>query len=176
MATNFPASLDTDTQFPSTGIVANVTAGEVSHSMNLHGAVQEVEKKLGIGAALASGASTGWILVKNAAGTTTWQAPTVLATVQSGASYTLVLADAGQALELTSASAVIVTVPPNSSVAFATGTLVEITRMGTGTVTVAQGAGVTIRTPSTLVLRAQYSTVSLRKRATDEWVLAGDTT
>jgi hypothetical protein len=96
--------------------------------------------------------------------------------VQSGTTYTLVLGDRAKTIECTSASPVTVTVPPNSSVAFPTGTVVAVLRYGTGGVTVAQGAGVTIRTPSTLVLRAQYSTVMLRKRATDEWILAGDTT
>jgi hypothetical protein len=95
---------------------------------------------------------------------------------QSGTTYTLALTDFGKVVETTSASATTVTVPPNSSIAFPIGTAVDVTQMGTGTVTIAQGAGVTIRTPSTLVLRVQYSTISLRKRATDEWVLTGDTT
>src|SRR5215207_1897194 len=97
-------------------------------------------------------------------------------TSQAGTAYTLTYTDAGQAVEFTSASSVTVTVPPNSSVAFPIGTVVEIARMGAGSVTVAAGAGVTVRTPGTLVLRALYSTVSLRKKATDEWLLAGDTT
>lgn len=96
--------------------------------------------------------------------------------VVSGTSDTLVLADFGKTIETTSASAVSVTVPPNSSVAFPIGVIIDVCQIGVGTVTVVQGSGVTIRTSTTLVLRAQYSTVSLRKRATDEWVLMGDTT
>ena len=95
---------------------------------------------------------------------------------QSGTTYTLALTDFGRVVETTNASAVTVTVPPNSSVAFPTGTIVEVLQTGAGQVTVAQGAGVTINTPTTLVLRAQWSSVVLRKRATDTWVLAGDTT
>ena len=95
---------------------------------------------------------------------------------QSGTSYTLALTDFGRVVETTNGSAVTVTVPPNSSVAFPTGTIVEITQIGAGQVTVAQGSGVTINTPTTLVLRAQYSSVVLRKRSTDGWILAGDTT
>lgn len=94
--------------------------------------------------------------------------------VQSGTSYTLVLADASKIIECTSASAVSVTVPPNSSVAFPVGTVVDVAQFGAGTLTLVQGSGVTIRTPATLSLRAQYSTATLRKRATDEWILAGD--
>lgn len=92
------------------------------------------------------------------------------------ASYTLALTDFGKVVELNSASAVNLTVPPNSTVAFPVGTTVEVCQVGAGVVTVVQGAGVTVRTPGTLILRAQWSSVALRKRATDEWVLAGDTT
>lgn len=99
----------------------------------------------------------------------------VTATVQAGTSYTLALADAGTAVECSSASAVTVTVPPNSSVAFPTGTVIELLQYGAGVLTVAAGAGVTIRSANNLLsARTQYSTLSLRKRATNEWVLAGD--
>lgn len=96
--------------------------------------------------------------------------------VQAGTSYTLALTDFAKTVETSSGSATQITVPPNSSVAFPLGSVVDVCQIGAGTVTIVAGVGVTIRTPSTLVLRAQYSTVSLRKRATDEWVLAGDTT
>jgi hypothetical protein len=95
---------------------------------------------------------------------------------QSGTSYTLVLTDMFKVIETTSSSSVSITVPPNSSVAFPVGTVVEIVQLGTGVVTVVQGSGVTINTPGTLVFRAQYSSVAIRKRASDTWVLAGDTT
>lgn len=91
------------------------------------------------------------------------------------ASYTLVLSDANKAIEANSASAITFTVPPNSSVAFPIGTLIEISRYGAGSVTIAAGAGVTIRSRSSLLsISNQYSAASLRKRATDEWVLVGD--
>jgi hypothetical protein len=91
------------------------------------------------------------------------------------ANYTLALSDAGTVVEINSAGAVTVTVPPNSSVAFDIGTLIEVARMGAGTVTLAPDTGVTIRSPGSLLdVSAQYSAVSLRKRATNEWVLVGD--
>lgn len=93
---------------------------------------------------------------------------------QAGTTYTLVLADAGKIIELTSASAVNVTVPPNPSVAFPIGTVIEIVRIGAGTVTLVQGSGVTILTSISLVLRAQNSSAILRKRSTDGWIVAGD--
>jgi len=91
-------------------------------------------------------------------------------------SYTLVLSDSGEVVEMNSASATTVTVPPNSSVAFPIGTLVEVYRMGAGTVTLVAGSGVTLTVPagSPLTLRVQGSTVGLRKRATNEWVISGD--
>ena len=91
------------------------------------------------------------------------------------ASYTLVLADAGTAVDMNSASAVNLTVPPNSSVAFPVGTVIEVFQYGAGQVTIVAGAGVTLRSPSALVKTAvQYASVTLRKRATDEWTLEGD--
>jgi hypothetical protein len=95
---------------------------------------------------------------------------------QSGTAYTLALTDFGRVIETTSASAVTVTVPPNSSVAFPIGTIVEVAQLAAGAVTIAQGSGVTIRVPTglSLALRAQYSSAVLRKRATDEWIIGGD--
>ncbi len=91
------------------------------------------------------------------------------------ASYTLVLTDAGRCIEMNSASATTVTIPPNASVAFPIGTVLELFRLGAGTVTVAPGSGVTpIRSPGGLTLTNQYSSASLRKRGTNEWVISGD--
>lgn len=91
-------------------------------------------------------------------------------------SYTFVLADASRLTEANSASAQTYTVPPNSSVAFPVGTVLEVVRHGAGSLTIAAGAGVTIRTPSTLTARVQYSTIALRQRAANEWVASGDLT
>lgn len=93
---------------------------------------------------------------------------------QTGTTYTLVLTDAGKIVEMNNASANTLTVPPNSSVAFPVNTVIHLHQYGAGQTTTAQGAGVTIRTPETLLLRTQYSTATLRKRGTDEWVLSGD--
>lgn len=99
----------------------------------------------------------------------------VSATTQSGTTYTLALADASTAVEFSSATAVTVTVPPAGTVAFPVGTVIELLQYGSGTLTVAAGLGVTIRSANNLLsARTQYSTLSLRKRATNEWVLAGD--
>ncbi len=86
--------------------------------------------------------------------------------------YTLQLSDAGKVIEMNSASPNTLTVPPNSSVAFPIGTVLEVYQQSSGTTTIAAGAGVTVRNAGNL--RAQYSTAGLRKRATDTWVVSGD--
>lgn len=98
---------------------------------------------------------------------------TITANTQT-ASYTLAASDAGKAVEMDVASANNLTVPPNSSVAFPTGTVIEVCQIGAGQTTIVADTGVTVNTPETLVMTGQWSTVSLRKRSTDGWVLAGD--
>ena len=90
------------------------------------------------------------------------------------ASYTLVLADAGKLVEVSNASANTLTVPPNSSVAFPTGTQIVVVQQGAGATTVTAGAGVTLRSKdSNLAVDGQYSSAALIKRATDEWYVTG---
>lgn len=94
--------------------------------------------------------------------------------VQTG-DYTLVGGDANISVEINSGSNRTVTVPAEATVNFPVGTIIEVDRIGTGTVTLAAAGGVTIRSAGSLLsLRAQYSGVTLRKRATDDWLLTGD--
>jgi hypothetical protein len=93
----------------------------------------------------------------------------------TGTAYTLVLTDAGKVLPVTNASANTVTVPPNSSVAFPTGSVVTLVQTGAGQTTIVAGAGVTIQSESSkLKLKAQYATAGLLKTATDTWVAFGN--
>lgn len=93
--------------------------------------------------------------------------------VNSGTSHTLTINDGHRIVEMTNSSANTVTVPPNSSVAFLTGTIIYVTQMGTGQTTIVEGSGVTIRTAETLILNKQYAVATLYKRGTNEWVLSG---
>lgn len=87
---------------------------------------------------------------------------------------TLALADAGQLLRMNNAGATTVTVPPNSDVAFDVGAQMVIAAMGAGTVTIAAGSGVTLRSKdSALSVDGQYATASCVKVATDEWIVFG---
>jgi hypothetical protein len=91
------------------------------------------------------------------------------------ASYTLVLTDAGKLVEMNNAAAVNLTVPPNSSVAFALNTWIDVSQYGVGQVTVVPGSGVTLISAGGLLkTRLQYSRISLLNRATDEWYVSGD--
>jgi len=95
----------------------------------------------------------------------------------SGTTYTFVLADRGQFLrvgdESNNTSANSITIPPNSSVAFPIGCQIQVACMG-GEITMVAGSGVTLRYTPGLKLRAQFSTCTCIKIATDEWVLVGD--
>ena len=90
---------------------------------------------------------------------------------QTGTSYTLVLGDKGAVVEMNNSSANTVTIPPFADVAFPVKTRLDITQIGTGTTTLAAGAGVTLN--GLLNVRAQYHGITLYKRDTDEWVLIG---
>lgn len=94
---------------------------------------------------------------------------------QTGTTYTLVLTDAGKMVTLSNASAITLTVPLNSSVAFPVNTRIDLLQYGAGQVTVAATGGVTIYSKgSALKLSAQYAGATLWKKATDTWVLVGD--
>lgn len=95
---------------------------------------------------------------------------------QTGTTYTFVIGDADTVyVTLSNASAITLTVPPNSSVAFDIGTALTFEQTGAGAVTVAPGSGVTINKNSadTLVLDGQYSVASLIKTGTDAWTITG---
>lgn len=93
---------------------------------------------------------------------------------QTGTTYTLVLADNGKLVTLSNASAITLTVPTNASVAFPTGSQINLVQTGAGQVTVAGDTGVTVSSTPGLKLRAQYSGATLIKTGTDSWLLLGD--
>ena len=92
----------------------------------------------------------------------------------SGTTDTLVLTDQSKAIECTSGSATTITIPPNSSVAFPVGSVIEVAQCGAGQVTLAPGGGVTLSNRNGLKTAGQWATLTLRKRATDGWIVGGD--
>jgi 2-keto-4-pentenoate hydratase len=88
--------------------------------------------------------------------------------------YTLVLSDAGKLVTFNTTGAVNVVIPAASSVAFATGTHVDVARLNSGAVTVTGATGVTVNGTPGKKLRAQYSAGSLILYAGDTWLVVGD--
>lgn len=89
--------------------------------------------------------------------------------------YTLTLTDIGRVTETTNAAANTVTIPAHSTVPFPINGVAEIFQYGTGPTTIVAASGVVIRSVGNLVkLASQYTSVALRKRAADEWVLIGN--
>lgn len=88
-------------------------------------------------------------------------------------SYQIALTDVGKSIDTTAG----VTVPPNSTVAFAVGDTISITNTSGSTITITQGSGVTLRQAGTANTGnrslAQYGVCTVRKTATDTWTIAG---
>jgi hypothetical protein len=92
----------------------------------------------------------------------------------SATSRTLSKSDSGKYLRFTSGSSVSVNLPPQSDVRWDADVEIVIEQAGAGQVTIVAGSGVTIRTSSTLKTNAQYSAISLKRVALNEWVCGGD--
>jgi hypothetical protein len=91
------------------------------------------------------------------------------------ASYTLVIGDAGKIVEMNVASANNLTVPLNSSVAFAIGTEIQVLQYGAGQTTIVATGGVTLRSnQGFLKIGNQYTGVTLVKVGTNEWYVIGN--
>jgi len=89
--------------------------------------------------------------------------------------YTTVLGDDGKLVTLDNASAITVTIPPNGTVAYGIGTQINLMQLGAGQVTIAPGAGVTLRSAGNkLKSFAQYAVVTCCKIGTDTWVVIGN--
>ena len=94
---------------------------------------------------------------------------------QTGATYTLVLTDAGKVITMSNGSGNTLTIPPNSSVDFPVNTQIDIIMKGAGVTSVTGGAGVTVNGVSTGTgaLDAQYKAVTIIQDADDNWFMFG---
>ena len=93
---------------------------------------------------------------------------------QTGTTYTFVIGDAGKLVTSSNGSAQTLTIPPNSSVAFAIGTQIIVQNIGSANATLAQGSGVTIQSKdSNKEIDGQYAAATCIKTATDTWSLIG---
>ena len=87
--------------------------------------------------------------------------------------YTLALTDAAYLIRANNASAITITVPLNSSVAFRTGTVITVEQVGNGQVTIAPTGGVTLNKYYGLKTKGQYSMIQMVKVDTDTWTVIG---
>lgn len=96
---------------------------------------------------------------------------------QSGTTYTFVLDDHKKTVITTSSSAVTLTIPRQSDVAWPDGALLTIVQNGTGAVTVQAGTGVTLNTQGASgarKMRYQHQVVSCFRTSSDTWMITGD--
>jgi len=83
--------------------------------------------------------------------------------------------DAGCILETTGSAPVTVTIPAAADTPFETGTLINLTQVGTGIATVAAAAGVSLNGVSSgsVAVATRWSGVALTCRGTDAWIVQG---
>jgi hypothetical protein len=149
---------------------------------------------LALKAPLASPALTGTATVVNltASGTVTLPAagivfsdgtqaaegvPSRTPIIQKTGSYTLSgLTERDNLLEMSSGSAMTLTIPTDETLNFPIGTSLDILQTSTGQVTFAGAVGVTVNATPGLKLRTTWSSATLFKRAANTWVVFGDLT
>jgi len=123
---------------------------------------------------LVPGTGAGTIGIDGKTNVTNLEAPMPLNN-QTGTTYGPVLDDADKMITLNNASAVTVTIPANSSVAFPIGTKLNFMQLGAGQVTIAITTD-TLNIPSALTanLTEQYATATALKVTSTSWVLFGN--
>lgn len=91
--------------------------------------------------------------------------------------YTLGLTNASKILYCTNTATLTITIPLNSAVAFTQGATIDIVQGGSGKVTLAGAAGVTVNSNGSLLsTKGQYAVVTVIKtNTTDTWLMLGAT-
>ena len=179
-----PGTIDIATGGVTSAMIADGTIvdGDINASAAIaQSKISGLTSDLAAKAPLASPTFTGTVTVASAGiaftdGTQSKEGtPSRTPIVQKTAAYTLsALNERDSLIEVSSATAVVVTVPTNATVAYPVGTSIDILQTSTGQVSIAGAAGVTVNATPGLKLRTQWSGATLFKRATDTWVLYGD--
>jgi hypothetical protein len=101
--------------------------------------------------------------------------PSLTTFVEKTASYQLDTLDhKDNVVEMNMSTAGTFTVPLDATLAWPVGASVDIFATGTGAITIAAEAGVTLNATPGLVLRTQWSSATILKRGADNWVVYGD--
>ena len=94
---------------------------------------------------------------------------------QTGTAYQPVLTDVGRLVTVTNAASISVTIPANSTTAFAVGDQINICNLGTTVATIVAAVGVTLNSNGgKLILNGQYAVATCLKRDTDTWIVVGN--
>lgn len=105
------------------------------------------------------------------------QNKTLTVTTQTVTTYNLVLSDAGGFIQLDDATGVGLVIPTEAAVAFPIGTIIRISQIGAGAVTITGDTGVVVNSRGSNTNTAgQWSVATLVKTAADTWNLSGDIT
>lgn len=130
---------------------------------------------VGTAAISSTGASSWYLLTANGSGGVTFKDLVIAVNAQTGTTYTAALADAGRMIEISNASSITFTIPPNSTAAFANGTQIDVLQTGAGQITITAGTGVTVNSEGAkLKLKAQWAAATIVKRDTNTWVAIGN--
>jgi hypothetical protein len=165
VTTNIPEVGDISAVVAGTGLSGGGTTGSVTLSINT---------------AVTADLTTAQTLTNKTLTTPTLNSPLTNLGInpQTNTTYTTALADNGKLVTLSNTSAIVVTIPPFSSVAYPVGAQLNFVGINTGTVSFAQGSGVTIvstgTTASAPALRARYSSATAICISQDNWLIAGD--
>lgn len=173
---------DGSTAWNSLGYKASGTVTSITAGTGLSGGAITTSGTIAIDTATTVDVSTAQTLTNKTLTSPTLNAPLINLSLnaQTGTTYTFVLADNGKLVTASNASAQTYSIPTNASVAYPIGTQINIIQIGAGQVTInavtsgtttVSSTGATATTPK---LRAQFSSATCIKAATDLWYVVGD--
>ena len=143
----------------------------VTGAASIGGAATVGSIELGASDTTLSRSAAGVMAVEGNVIATRDNSPTTLTSVTETAALTHI----GKIVEMNNGSANTYQIPTNASVAFPTGTTINVIRYGAGATTIEALATVTLNgvADGAAVISARYQGVTLYKRDTNEWVMSG---
>lgn len=118
-------------------------------------------------------ANTRWQIV-GSTNTQTLAAFRPSISTQSGTAYTVTAGDENSLINFTNAASTVVTVPNDATEDLPVGYIVHVCQVGAGSLSIAGGVGVTLRYAYSVTARAQNSSISIMKVASNTFHIVGD--